>query len=192
LYKGRGKSVESQISRRKKSIPQPSSTCVVWFSTPNHKTRYSAATNYENRLIYIPQWYLGWFSHTWQNRAHMSEFMSPIFATHRAGPRSVRAHLRRRERDRQGAQSTVARNVGMSDPASPTVPGPPLIWSRQAARLDWEPVEINDMWGSTEAVAELRDAAGRVPHRRRHELPSSGPVVVGEEGLGCSHIRCMN
>jgi hypothetical protein len=88
----------------------------------------------------------------------MSESMSPIFATRRAGPRSVGAHLLRRERDGQGAQITVARSVGMSDLASPAVPGPPLIRSRQAGRHDWEPVEINGMWGSTEPVAELLDA----------------------------------
>jgi hypothetical protein len=131
----------------------------------------------------------------------MSESMSPIFATRRAGPRSVGAHLLRRERDGQGAQSTVARSVGMSDPASPAVPGPPLIRSRQVARLDWESVEINGMWGSTEPAAELRDAGrpcaasavARAPfvwpgRRRRggvgllphpvHELEGEGAAIV--------------
>jgi hypothetical protein len=62
---------------RKKSIPQSSTIDVVWISTPNHKPRHSAPTNYENRLIYTPRWFLGWFSHTWHNRAHMSESTSP-------------------------------------------------------------------------------------------------------------------
>jgi hypothetical protein len=126
------------------SFPQPSSICVVWVSTPNHKISYSVPTNYENRLSYTLDGFWGWLSHMWHKiRPTCRNPHHQLFSTHRANPPQRRSSSAPKREGRAGSlerRGPQRRNVGSGLPRS--VGSAPDL-EQADARLDWELVEVN-------------------------------------------------